>query len=100
MNLKTELGKFLYDYLPLKKSEIKTSVLTEIAESWCARHGLELREIEMVFNPTVERKIHIVHVSWAEPQLLLYETWRRAFSDHGYLSPCLDIEERTYNEIA
>ena len=84
----TELGKYIYQYAPVGKTEIDLAVLDDLAYSFCIREGYLYRGY-----------MHIDTVLWvligmrAEQECMsMYTEYRKSFEVHGYSAPRLSIE--------
>lgn len=84
--LKTELGKYIYDYGPLLKIYITKEVLFDLSDSFCIRNNAEL-----ISRAELTPGINIVTIKIEDEGFELYVDWARSFEDHGYSAPLLDV---------
>lgn len=86
--LKTDLGRYVYDYSEIPKSVCTDEVRIDIAEAYCVRY-----EINKSFWVKLDSdlKMFICVVDFV-PTMQHYLEWRRAYENHGYSAPLLDLQ--------
>ena len=85
---RTELGKHVYNYSPIRKDRIPYQVLEDISSSFFTRHNIT--SVERVEN--IDQSILLFYAR-AEPSLQLFTEWSRSFTDFGYDAPILNFTD-------
>lgn len=87
--LRTELGKHIYDFSPISKDSIPHNVLLDIGTSFFIRNEIKEYSLESVIPDDFP-----IWVGVAEPRLELYSDWRNSFWVSGYEAPILELLEK------
>ncbi|AOZ63644.1 hypothetical protein SEA_WEASELS2_54 [Rhodococcus phage Weasels2] len=88
-DLKTDLGKHLFLYSPLRKFETPPELTQEIAEAFCLREGLPV--------PLLSRDssgidiVELVLPADQDDDLTLYTKFNSSFKTHGMKPPLLSV---------
>lgn len=88
-DLKTDLGKHLFTYSPLRKHEMSLELTQEIAEAFCLREGLPM--------PLLSRDgsgiaiVELVLPAEQDDDLTLYTKFNSSFKTHGFKPPLLSV---------
>lgn len=88
MVLDTDLGRHLYRYCSLKKTEYDPEIVQEFSEAYCVREGLSAPQI--LFEPSGNA---IVEILVPDIRLDTYTKFISAFKAHGYPAPSLEVRE-------
>lgn len=82
-SLKTDLGREIYDWAPVKKPNMPIEIIEEIVEGFCIREQRKalVCAVSGVETPYVEID--------GQMTLELHSQWRKAFYSHGYQAPIL-----------
>lgn len=84
-DLKTELGKNLYDYSELPKNEIPDDVLEDISSSFFIRNEIDQYEFHQL-----DQNISLF-LATAEASMKMFFDWNKSFTDFGYHPPILEF---------
>lgn len=84
IDLKTNLGRHIYDYSPIRKSSIPIEILDDLASSYMLRQ-------EITYYHRVYLEDVCCYVALSTPSMVKYSLWRNAFMEHGYEPPILDL---------
>lgn len=82
MIFKDQFIQYVYENMPLYKSEISSQKLQEIVEAFCTRNNCRCLE------SNTQGQITWVQVD-IEETLNLHDDWRKSFSQMGYEVPML-----------
>lgn len=91
-SLKTDLGRAIYDWSPIRKAHLPVEIAEEIIVGFCTRE--QRKCLESLFS-TPEYPYVMID---GHRSVELYGKWRQAFRDHGYSPPILVCEEDELNE--
>jgi hypothetical protein len=83
-DLKTNLGRHIYDYSPLRKSSIPIEILDDLSSSYMLRQNI-------IYYHRVYLEDVCCYVALSTPSMVKYSLWRNAFMEHGYEPPILDL---------
>lgn len=86
-SLLTDLGKSIYDWAPVKKTELPPNIGKNIAASFCVREDRSL--LGYSFSGV---GMNYVVIS-GSCSIQLYAQWSISFASHGYSPPILVCKE-------
>lgn len=90
--LKTDIGKRMFDFSPISKNHIPSEILKELIQIYLKEIELDLEyEIESIHVGSQVPPISRIITFFTEPDILLYTKWRGVFSVHGYEAPIVDF---------
>lgn len=94
--LSTDIGRYLFDYLPLRKDHITDETVLEIAHAYCVRE--ELPE-PLIHDVDSYEGVPVVTLDIPEDRLALdlLARFNTSFKEHGYRPPLLYIKDQIGN---
>lgn len=88
--LKTDLGKYVYDYSDLPKSDLPDSIAEDIADAYCVRHEIEF----VCWIDSADGHYMMMGLTDRDPTMYDYAQWRYSFEQHGYSAPLLNLSKK------